>query len=62
MKKKSGSKIRVRETHKLIQDNKTEEYSLVDEQEHAVKLGTTSLKQAKKRSLIILQKKEKTDD
>ena len=49
----------VKETHKLIQDTKTKEYSLVDEQEHAVKLGTTSLKQAKKRSLIILQKKEK---
>jgi len=52
----------VKETHKLIQDSKTEEYSLVDEQEHAVKLGTTSLKQAKKRSLIFLQKRNETND
>mgnify|MGYP003139594935 FL=1 len=51
----------VKETHKLIQDTKTKEYSLVDEQEHAVKLGTTSLKLAKKRSLIFLQKRKNND-
>jgi|TARA_R100001244_G_scaffold65868_1_gene54357 glycine cleavage system H lipoate-binding protein len=50
----------VEETHTLTQNSGTEEYTLVDERGHAVlKLGITSLKQAKKRSLIFLQKKEK---
>ena len=51
----------VKETHKLIQDNKTREYKLVSKSGKTVELGTGSLRQAKKRSLIILQNKRKNN-
>ena len=51
----------VKETHKLIQDNKTREYKLVSESGKTVELGTGSLRQAKKRSLIIIQNKRKNN-
>ena len=50
----------VKETHKLIQDNKSNEYKLVNDKGQAVaELGTTNLTLAKKRSLEHLQGENK---
>ena len=58
-KKRRQNKM-VKETHKLIQDNKSNEYKLVNDKGQAVvELGTTDLTLAKKRSLEHLQGENK---
>ena len=49
----------VKETHTLKQDNKSNEYRLINDKGQAVRLGTTDLKLAKKRSLEHLQGENK---
>ena len=50
----------VKETHRLIQDNKSNEYRLVnDKGQTVIELGTTDLKLAKKRSLKHLRRGNK---
>jgi hypothetical protein len=49
----------VKETHTLIQDNESNEYRLIDDKGQAVRLGTTDLKLAKKRSLKHLRRGNK---
>jgi len=49
----------VEETHRLIQDNESNEYRLVNDKGQAVRLGTTDLKLAKKRSLKHLRGENK---
>jgi len=51
----------IRETHKIIQDNKTREYKLVSKSGKTIELGTGNLRQAKKRSLIFLQNEKKNN-
>ena len=53
---KRRQRAMVEETHTLIQDNKSNEYRLIDDKGQAVaELGTTDLTLAKKRSLEHLQ-------
>ena len=49
----------VEETHRLVQDNESNEYRLINDKGQAVRLGTTDLKLAKKRSLEHLQGENK---
>ena len=50
----------VEETHRLVQDNESNEYRLIDDKGQAVvELGTTDLTLAKKRSLEHLQGENK---
>jgi len=49
----------VKETHRLKQDNKSNEYRLINSKGQAIRLGTTDLKLAKKRSLEHLHRGNK---
>ena len=49
----------VEETHTLIQDNKSNEYRLINDKGQAVRLATTDLKLPKKRSLEHLRGENK---
>ena len=52
--------FKVRGTYRLVQDNRSKEYRIVDNKGHGVKLGTSKLSNAKKRSELAIRKKEKT--
>ena len=56
---KRRQRAMVEETHTLIQDNKSNEYRLINDKGQAVRLGTTDLKLAKKRSLEHLRGENK---
>ena len=57
---KRRQRAMVEETHRLVQDNESNEYRLIDDKGQAVvELGTTDLTLAKKRSLEHLQGENK---
>ena len=51
----------VKGTYRIIQNPRTKKYRVVDEKGHGVDLGTTKLRQAKKRSPVAIEKMERTN-
>jgi hypothetical protein len=52
--------FKVRGTYRLVQRGGSKEWTAVDKKGHGVKLGTSSLTQAKKRAGLAIKKMEKT--
>ena len=55
-----GKELKVRGTYRRVQDDRSKEYRVVDNKGHGVKLGTSKLSNAKKRSELAIRKMEKT--